>query len=85
MTSEKPPLRLLTTGLTCLMVASAGLFSILYEVLSALKQVTTLLSLNYITATTNFLFTLLFSFQLLLVLVEVVSEYNILNLKFKDF
>lgn len=87
-TSEKHPHCILTACLTCLIVASTVVFSILYEVLSTLPQVTMSLSLNYIIDTTTeyICFTLIFfSFQLLFILDEVVNGYNILLPKFLRF
>lgn len=53
MTSEKHPHYLLATDLTCITVATTVVFSVLYEVLSALEQVTMSLSVNYIIGTTT--------------------------------
>lgn len=85
-TSEKHCI--LTACLTCLIVASTVVFSILYDVLCTLQQVTMSLSLNYIIDTTTeyICFTLnFFSFQLFLVLDEAVNGYNILLSKMLRF
>ena len=87
MTSEKHQWCLLTAGLACLMVASTVAFSILYEVLSTLEQVTTSTStLNYIIGTATDYKSLYVDFFLLVtVFIKVVNGDNILISKILRF